>query len=170
MATASISLRNGSRSSVARIAMKLNSPTRIVGETTSSASWNRGKGLFNDFGDPSYNGDIVHLIAKLDNVSTKEAAATIALEAGIALPDDDGAMRSVGFSASNRQRPRHRFGVRLEKAPEETPENKIAAAQKIWQKRAQLLDSHGEAYLNDRSITLSRDAEPLAGVPRRLAC
>src|SRR5262245_66586962 len=56
------------------------------GEKNASASWNRAKAVFCDNGDPSYNGDIIHLVGVCDGVPFAEAARIVAKEAGVDIP------------------------------------------------------------------------------------
>lgn len=149
------------------------------GEKTASASWNAAKGLFCDKGDPSYNGDIIHLVAKCDGVSFADAARIVAEEAVVDIPYLDA---TTAKPSANQSKPRSngsdqqrhstepkarktgpQSGVRADvDSDEETPEQKIERARKTWEKAGDVLDTVGEAYLNARKITLARE-EPWLG-------
>jgi len=131
------------------------------GEKTASASWNPGKGLFCDKGDPSYNGDIINFVMRCDDVAFPEAARIVANEAGVDLPYLDGKVsrsprrtQSNGKGQPHRDPEAQRQGAQ-EKAgsardEEESPEQRIERAQKAWEGAGPILDTPGEAYLNTR--------------------
>jgi hypothetical protein len=142
------------------------------GEKTASASWNTAKGLFCDKGDASYDGDIFNVIMRCDGVSFTEAVRIAAKEAGVDIPYRDAEATTPPASGArsksngkDQSRPAPNPGMQPKVPPdrcaaagdEETPEQKIKAAQRVWADAGEVLDTPGELYLNTRKITLDRE-------------
>jgi hypothetical protein len=143
-------------------------------EKTASSSWNVAKGVFCDKGDTSYNGDIIHLVAKCDGVAFADAARIVAEDAGVDIPYLDA---TTAKPCANQSKPRsngsdqqrHSTEPNARKtgpqshvradvdSDEETPEQKIERARKAWGEGGNVLDTFGEAYLNARKIILARE-------------
>ena len=82
----------GSRTAL-EVRVRNRHPKRIGGkgrgDENASASWNSTKGLFVDFGDQKFSGDIIGVVAYCDGISFVDAAKRVAEEAGVELTSRD---------------------------------------------------------------------------------
>lgn len=125
------------------------------GDEHPSASWNSAKGLFVDFGDPNFNGDLIHVVGHCDGLSFVDAVMRLAEETGVELQTAERTETNRTSTTVNRTTEPDR------PAPTDrvdgTRDNKVEAARRIWNEALPLRDSWSESYLEARGIVLAHD-------------